>query len=457
MSDEVRPESSLSGPTKVAMWSALIVAWLGWLFDGMEMGLYSWSVPRALHELLPNLEPSQRQPYLAYTVSLFLIGMSAGGLFFGRLGDTLGRVKTLMITVLVYATFTGLSGFVTSFEQLAVCRFLGAMGLGGEWGLGVALVMETWPNAKRPLLAGVLGAAANVGFLVAAWFTKWLANHPEVALFGRDFQNWRIALMFGFVPAILTLVVRLFVKESERYEEVKDKARESKLSELWTNPALRYGTLVGTGLAAVAVLGMWGVFQAWVQSWVQEITEVAKAALPDAARQLEVDMARARVGEYMAYGAIIGSLFGGVLAEKMGRRASYAFYCVGAIISALLLFLTNTEVNARMLMFVLLGGAFSAAFFGWLPLYLPELFPTRLRATGEGLTFNAGRVLSGIGVLFTGALAAKLGGPAKACAIMSVIYLLGLVIIPFARETRNLDLATVDVLDEAGALHELGA
>ena len=147
MSETPQAPAAEGKATKVALWSSLLVAWLGWMFDGMEMGLYSWAIPPALKELLNTTDNAVIQPYIGATVALFLLGMSVGGVIFGRLGDKIGRVKTMIVTVLVYATFTGLSGFSRNIYELGLCRFLGAMGLGGEWGLGVALVMET---CRRP-------------------------------------------------------------------------------------------------------------------------------------------------------------------------------------------------------------------------------------------------------------------------------------------------------------------
>jgi len=415
---------------RVAMYSALLVAWLGWMFDGLEMGLYSWAVPPALKQFMGTADSATIGPYLSITVALFLLGMSAGGVVFGRLGDRIGRVKTMIATVLVYAIFTGLSGFCHNIWQLGACRFLGAMGLGGEWGLGVALVMETWPNTSRPLLAGLLGGAANVGFLVAAWLTKWLAGHPMVG----QFENWRIALMLGFVPALLTLVVRLFVRESERWLQVREKSLQAKFSDLFRGE-LRRQSLIGIAVSAVAVLGMWGVFQAWLQAWVQNLVEAMPGATPES-----VGLARAHVGLYMALGAIVGSVAAGPLAQTMGRRASYALFCVGSLISAGLLYGTCDAMGPQLLSLTCLGGAFSAAFFGWLPLYLPELFPTHIRATGEGLTFNAGRILSAVGVLLTGALSKSLGGPDKASLLMSSIFVVGLVVAWFIPETKGQEL-----------------
>jgi MFS family permease len=304
------------------------------------------------------------------------------------------------------------------------------MGLGGEWGLGVALVMETWPNTSRPMLAGLLGGAANVGFLVAAWLTKWLSSHPVIG----TFENWRVALMLGFVPAMLTLVVRLFVRESERWMQSREKSLQAKFSDLF-KPDLRRQSLIGIAVSAVAVLGMWGVFQAWLQAWVQSLVEAMPGATPET-----VGLARAQVGIYMAVGAILGSVAAGPLAHTMGRRASYALFCVGSLISAGLLYGTCDALGPRLLAFTFLGGAFSAAFFGWLPLFLPELFPTHLRASGEGLTFNAGRTLSAAGVLVAGELSHMLGGPDRASLLMSLIFVVGLVLVPFIPETRGQEL-----------------
>jgi len=136
------------------LWLILLVAWLGWMFDGMEMGIYSVLAHPALKELLRTDNPAIIGQYAGYMFALFLLGASVGGFVFGRIGDKIGRVKTMIITVLLYSVFTGLSALSQTPWQLGICRFIGAMGLGGEWGLGVALVMESWPNAKRPVLAG---------------------------------------------------------------------------------------------------------------------------------------------------------------------------------------------------------------------------------------------------------------------------------------------------------------
>ncbi len=413
------PPPSAPAARPRALWLALIAAWLGWMFDGMEMGLYSLVIHPALKELLNTTDTKTIGPYVGLTLSMFLIGMAVGGVIFGRLGDRIGRVPAMIITVLMYATFTGLSGLTQNWQQLAACRFLGAVGLGGEWGLGVALVMETWPNASRPVLAGLIGGAANVGFILAAGI-GYLVNAMGL--------GWRAVLIAGFFPAFLTLFIRLGVKEPERWVRSREKGQRSSLADLFRPPLLRQ-TVIASLLAAVAVLGMWGVFQAWLPSWVNVLVG------GDAKHE------RATTLLYMALGSTIGAFIGGVSAGWLGRRRAYVWFCVGSLAAAVILYMGCAEYGPRLLLFSAVAGLFATAFFGWLPLYLPELFPTRIRATGEGFCFNVGRIVSAGGVLVTGQLVAFFGGDyARAATMMSVIYVFGLLIIWFAAETKGCDL-----------------
>ena len=406
-------------PRSRVLWLALLAAWLGWMFDGMEMGLYSLIIHPALKDLLGTSDTKVIGPYVGLTLSMFLVGMSVGGVIFGRLGDRIGRVPSMIITVLIYAVFTGLSGLAWNWQQLAVCRFLGAVGLGGEWGLGVALVMETWPNASRPVLAGLIGGAANVGFITAAGI-GYLINALGL--------GWRWVLIAGFTPAVLTLIVLLGVKEPERWVRTHKAGSRSSLWDLFKPPLLGR-TLIASALAAVAVLGMWGAFQAWLPSWVNVLVG------GDASHE------RATTLLCMAIGATIGAFLGGVAAGWMGRRVSYILFCLGSLASVGILYLRCKSYGPHLLFSAAVAGVFVTAFFGWLPLYLPELFPTRLRATGEGFCFNVGRVVSAAGVLVTGQLVNLFGGRYNlASAAMGLIFLVGIVLIWFAPETKGCDL-----------------
>lgn len=391
----------------------LLVAWLGWMFDGMEMGLYSVLAAPALKELLRSQDAKVVGYYVGMMFALFLLGASLGGFLFGRLGDKIGRVKTMILTVLVYAAFTGLSALAKSAWMFGAYRFLGAMGLGGEWGLGVALVMETWPNAKRPVLAGLLGSSNNVGFLISALVNRW---------FG--FLGWRLIFCIGIVPALLSLVIRCTVKEPERWVRAKASGARPDLKQLF-EPALLGRTIMACLISSVAIIGTWGVFQ-WIPTWVDDL--VGGKVVPQ----------RAIAAMWMAFGQIIGGFIGGPLAEWMGRRLSYALFCITSLISVVVLYGTVHSFGPELLGLAMLAGVCTTAFFGWLPLYLPELFPTRIRATGEGITFNFGRIIAAAGIIFgMSQLVVVFGGYAKAATVASLIYVVGLILIWFVPETKG--------------------
>jgi len=400
--------------TRKALWLNLSVAWLGWLFDGMEMGLYSLIAMPALKELLHTQDNAVIGPYIGIMFALFLLGCSVGGFIFGRLGDKIGRVKTMILTVICYSLFTALSAASVNVWQFGACRFLGALGLGGEWGLGVALVMETWPDSKRPLLAGVLGAAANVGFLVSSL----------IGLVAGGF-GWRPLLLIGLAPAVLAFFIRMMVKEPAKWQQAKERGEKTDLKQLW-RPPLRRRTILGCIVSSVVIVGTWGVFQ-WIPTWVNTLVG------GEAVQQ------RATVQMYMAFGQILGALIGGLMADWIGRRWSYSVYCVTSFISVLALYGLFSSYGMGLLLMAAFSGVFVTAFFGWLPLYLPELFPTRIRATGEGITYNFGRILAAIGVVAgTGQLVKVFDGSfGKAGAVMASVYLIGLAVIWFMPETKG--------------------
>lgn len=395
------------------LWIILLVAWLGWMFDGMEMGLYSVLASPALKDLLHSQDAKVVGYYVGVMFALFLLGASVGGFVFGRMGDKIGRVKTMIITVIIYAAFTGLSAISRNTWEFGACRFLGAMGLGGEWGLGVALVMETWPNAKRPLLAGLLGSSSNVGFLISALVNRY---------FG--FLGWRLIFCIGIAPALLSLIIRFTVKEPERWVHAKESGERPDLRQLF-EPGLLGRTIMACLLSSVAIIGTWGVFQ-WIPTWVDSL--VGGKVVPQ----------RAIAAMWMAFGQIIGGFIGGPMAEWMGRRLSYALFCITSLVSVVALYTTVHSFGPSLLGLAMLAGICTTTFFGWLPLYLPELFPTRIRATGEGISFNFGRIIAAAGVLFgMSQLVVVFGGYAKAATVVSMIYVVGLVLIWFVPETKG--------------------
>ncbi len=505
-----------------ARWLALAAALLGWLFDGAEMGLFSMVGRPAVKDLMETADEARIGLWFGIITAGFLVGAATGGVLFGWLGDRVGRVKAMMFSVLTYSLFTGLCGFASAAWQVGVLRFVSALGMGGEWSLGVALVMEVWPNRSRAFMAGLIGAAANVGYLLVGFvglalaavlssMEGWLLAvgfPPE--LVGRLVANggWRIMMIAGALPALLTFFIRIFVPESHRWRKEESRGATAHWAPvdllgvlfglagpvlivyLWaprtaptveftvatrvvgtlfalvlvtagfSYPVVRYlqrqarsidaqqpwqptlrRMLLGAVLSGVALLGTWGSCQ-WAPTWADQLAESAAAAgsLPHAREYTQIAL---------AVGAIVGTIVAALVGGWLGRRVTYCALCLLALASVYIFYLTHHAYGGSLLVWACIMGATTAAFYGWLPLYLPELFRTNVRATGQGFGFNFGRILAAIGTLQTGnlmmqfqegfhiaGLSLPAGYPA-ACSLISLIYLVGVVFIWFCPETKG--------------------
>ncbi|MBX9581942.1 MAG: MFS transporter [Gemmataceae bacterium] len=476
---------------------ALAAALLGWMFDGLEMGLFPLVAHPALRELLgPGTDESVVGRWFAVITAGFLLGAATGGVLFGWLGDRIGRVRAMTVSVVVYAGCSGLCAFAQAPWQLACLRFAGALGMGGEWALGVALVMELWPDRGRGWLAGWIGAFGNLGYAIVAAVAFGL-NEVGSELPGYLLSagvpaewvgpltahgNWRLLMLVGALPAVLTLFIRLLVPESERWLREKEAGAASRWSGrdlvgvlagaaagsgviyLWAEDypyTVRVaGTVVGVmavaagflvpvsgylsragaaaadrrrtvgrmllaaGLSGVPLVATWGGVM-WMYNFV--------AGLPGT-----VSYARPTLMMVSAVGAAVGCVVAAVWGARLGRRPVYAALCV---LSAAVLFgfyRLNDRWGWELVASAGLLGAVTAAFYGWLPLYLPELFPTAIRATGQGFGFNFGRVIAAVGALQTGALLKAFDNDyGRACSVAAGVYLAGLVLILFAPETKG--------------------
>lgn len=417
----VSPTPTSAPPDKKRLAAVLAAAFLGWMFDGMEMGLFPLIARPALLQMQQahglTLNDAFVAQWMGYATAAFLLGAAGGGVIFGWLGDKIGRVRAMAASILVYSLFTGLIYFAQEPWHLCVARGVAALGMGGEWALGIALVMEVWPEKHRPLMAGIIGAAANVGFAVIAIFAIF---------FKVTIDSWRWVALIGAAPALLTFAFRIFVPESEKWHAaVKSSATPVRpLAEIFSPPLLKH-TLIATALSSVALIGTWGSVQ-WLPLWADQM---AGAADPTA---------KGWTGMSSGIGAVVGCLLGAYIGRFITRRMAYFLLCLGSLIFCAVLFRGIHSYGPVFLVLTFCVGALTAAFYGWLPLYLPELFPTRVRATGQGLSYNAGRILAAVGAVQMGSLMASFDGSyAKAGAVITLIYVVGLGLIWLAPETKD--------------------
>ncbi|NUM56546.1 MAG: MFS transporter [Candidatus Hydrogenedentes bacterium] len=411
-------------------WLVLVVVSLGWMFDTMDQWLYVAARQPALKDLVgPEGTPEQLKTLGGIVNGVFIFGWATGGFLFGMVGDKLGRTMTMAITVLVYAVFTGLSGLATNWEMFAFFRFLTGLGIGGEFAAGAALVAEVFPDHARPVALGIMQACSAIGNILAG-----VISLTVFQTIGSE-DNWRYIFFVGFVPALLVFIIRLFVREPEQWHAAKQEAKSGdiklgSIAALFSDRELRSHTIVGVCLAAVGVVGFWGI-------GTFSLDFLRGLVNPESAPEL-----RGQADKFASYaimiqnaGAFFGILTWAWFAQRIGRKPTFAVAFTACAIVVPLTF-NISDSPAVVLCMVAIMGFFLTSLFGGYAVYFPELFPTRLRATGTGFCYNVARYISISGPWTFGILSAKLGFGWSA-ALMSIVFLLGLLVLPFAPETRG--------------------
>jgi MFS family permease len=372
-------------------WKSGIAAWLGWMFDGLELHLYTLVALPFVALLLGNLpttDPSVGQ-HASIIQGAFLLGWAVGGAFFGRIGDRLGRARALSLTVLTYAVFTGMSFFAQQWWHLMIFRFLAALGVGGEWAVGASLLSETWPKHWRPWIAAVLQCGVNIGILIAVLANHLMAGCAPKYLF-----------LVGIAPALLVFWIRRAVPETAEWQAAKAQAHqhEPKLSALFHGPVRRV-TLWTVVVCGISLTAHWA-FMFWHVQHLRNLPEVL--ALTSEERNKLASLAM-----YLVIGSsIAGNFFSGWLAKIFGYRATIGLTFFAYFLVMLGAYGVARDHHALLWWFPVIG--FCQGVFGLFTMYLPPLFPTLLRTTGAGFCYNIGRAVSAVGVVFFG-LFSKVG------------------------------------------------
>jgi MFS family permease len=380
-------EGKSSGELSTQQWNSGIAAWLGWLFDGLDMHLYTLVAAGFVASLVhvPVGDPAAKTRS-AWIQAAFLVGWALGGAFFGRMGDKLGRSRALSLTILTYAAFTGLSFFVQNWWQLLICRFVAALGIGGEWAVGSSLLCETWPKRWRPWIAAVLQTGVNIGILMAC-----ISVYALSAIEGYR-ERW--VFLIGVVPALLVFWIRRHVPEPDEWERAKltSGERDPGLRHLFGD-SLRRRTLLVIAICGFSLSGWWA-FMFWQPQHLQ--------GLPDVAAWTRVEKQQfATTVFFLVIGvSIFGNFFAGYLAKKIGYRR-----CVSVMSLCLFLAMFGAFViprSYREYYFWMPCVGFFSGMFGLFTMYLPPLFPTLLRTTGAGFCYNIGRIAAAFGTVFFG-------------------------------------------------------
>ena len=419
-------------------WNTLLASNLGWVFDGFEAYALILTVSVALRQLLRPSQYSQIPAFAGAIIATTLCGWAIGGMSAGILADYIGRKRTMIYAILTYSIMTGISAFSWDWTSFAVLRFLAGLAIGSEWVTGTSMTAEFWPDEARGKGSGLFQCGFGIGFFLAS--VLWLfigATGPGA---------WRTMYLIGVLPALLTLWIRRAIPESilwQKANEQRRAARERKrlgsgateedraltrftFLDLFSTPAIRNRTIIAFLMATTSAVGFWGI-STWVPPYIGSVAAEAGLSSPQWASFTG-----------MAYnaGTIAGYISLGFLADIYGRKpVTLAFFAFSFLFTPVL-FLWTHDLH---LLLVVAGivGFFGSGQLTWLAAWLPELYPTRMRATALGFIFNAPRLLAAGGTFMAGALIVKFGGYGNAAMIVATIYLLGLAVGPFLPETRG--------------------
>jgi MFS family permease len=435
-------------------WKALVASNLGWTFDGFEVFALILTVGVALHQLL---DPSQHPFIPAYAgaiIAITVFGWGLGGLLGGVLADYLGRKRSMTLTILAYSLLTGLSAFAWDWLSFAVLRFLVGLAIGSEWATGASITAEMWPAKARGKGGAFLQAGYPIGSILASGV--WLAIGSSGP------GAWRYMYLIGVLPALLVFWIRRNIPESPRWEESHRRRRAAydlrrqgaalegenaalvrfTLVDMFAEPAVRMRLFLTFVMSLSVTIGYWGV-STFVPAYVGSVATAAG---------LPAQRYAALVGLIQNLGALIGFASFGFLADAFGRKPTTILYYVMCLILTPVVYLWVKDIHLLLLAFAVYG-FFIQGCFSWTPIWLPELFPTRMRATAAGFIFNAPRLISAIAPLAAGTIIVGLGGYGRAATIIGMFYILGLIAVPFLPETRGKPLPEADTLGEASVPH----
>lgn len=405
-------------------WWVLVAAFAAWLFAGVQMSVTPLVANSATKDFLktddaPDVPKAVLTDWFARYNATFLFGAAAGGMLFGWIGDRFGRAKALGASVCCYTVFSGLASLAHSPEQFVALRFIGCLGVGGAWPNSIALASEVWGTVSRPVLAGVIGTAANIGLVLMGLLACYQTITPD---------SWRWVMLLGASPAVVGVIMVFTLPESPKWLEAR-RERFATTSNATTSgpspivevfqPPLLTTTLLGILLGTLPLFGGWGCTN-WLVPWADQVGASTDASL------------KAWTQVYRSVGAAASSLAGGWVAARLGRRTSYFLFSLTSLVIGQLIYRTLDPLHPQFGFWVFLLGTTTGFYFGWLPLCLPEMFPTRVRSTGGGVTFNFGRIATALGVLGAGYLSrlpAFDGDYGKVGSVTSLVFAVGMLAI----------------------------
>ena len=419
-------------------WKTMFASNLGWMFDGYETFALILVVGVALHDLLAPAQFAQIPAYAGTVIGITLLGWGIGGVIGGVLADYIGRRRTMIFAILAYSLTTGLSAFAWDWVSFALLRFLVGIAIGSEWSTGASLTAEVWPDNARGRGAGLMQCGLGIGFFLASFTWLFVSGYGPGA--------WRIMFVIGVIPALFTFWLRSGVPKSQKWEDSNEKRKSAHakkksgaalnaedqhltrftFADLFADPEVRKSTVIVFLMSLTTTVAWWGI-STWVPPFIA--AAAGKAGLPP---QTWASYA----GMSYNIGAICGYIGLGFFADRFGRKPMVMIFFAASLVLTFALYKWTTDLHLLLLV-AAVNGFFTLGQYSWMSVWLPELFPTRMRATGMAFTFNSPRFIAFLGPLFAGMLIAQFGGFSGMAVAFSFIYILGFVLVPFLPETKG--------------------
>jgi MFS family permease len=424
-------------------WKTMLASNIGWMFDGYETFALILTVGVALHQLLDPSQFAQIPAYAGTVIAITLLGWGIGGVIGGVLADYLGRRRTMILAILAYSLTTGLSGLAWDWVSFALLRFLVGIAIGSEWATGASITAEVWPDRARGRGAGLMQCGLGIGFFVASFAWLFISGFGPGA--------WRYMFFIGIVPGLFALWLRTGIPESERWQQTNEKRKSARalkkaraalspeeaaltrftFADLFADPEIRKRTVIVFLMSLTTTIAWWGI-STWVPPYIAGIA--GKAGLP-------AQTWASYAGISYNIGAVIGYISLGFLADWFGRKPVVMVFFAASLVLTPALYMWTSDLNLLLLV-AAINGFFTLGQYSWMAVWLPEIYPTRMRATGMAFAFNAPRFIAFLGPLFAGMLIAQFGGYSKMAVAFSFIYILGFILVPFLPETKAKPLPT---------------
>jgi MFS family permease len=412
-------------------WLVVLIASAGWLFDCMDQRLFILARESAMTELLgAQAAAAQIKQYSGYATTAMILGWATGGILFGMMSDRWGRVKTMTATLLVYSGFTGITGLSQGWLDFTIYRFLVGLGVGGMFGAATTLVAESVPGRIRAVALGALQALSAMGNIIGSLISLQIQPGAPDLLWG--YSGWRLLFFVGIIPSLLVIPIVLVLKEPEAWRRAKEDAARGiekhvgSPVELFRSPVWRRNSIVGLLLGVSGMIGLWGI-----GFFSPELISTALAGAP----QQTIDRVRGWGTALQDVGAFLGMVTFTMVASLVSRRLAFFFAFLGGMVITAFVFNSLETATDAYWMLPMMGFAQLALFAGY-SIYFPELFPTRLRGTGVGFCYNTVRYLAAPAPILLGYLSAALSFR-TAAVLMSSVYLVGLIALIWAPETKD--------------------